>query len=131
MAVQLSADHAALFNGKNFIALGTTRADGTAHVSPVWGEYDGTHVILNTALGRAKHRHMQRDPRVTLCVWNAENPYNYVEVTGTAELVDEGADAHINKMAKKYIDQDPYPWRKPGEVRVIARVTPEKVVGMQ
>lgn len=131
MAAQLSADHAALFNGRNFIALGTIRADGTSHVSPVWGEYDGTHVVFNTAEGRAKHLHIERDPRVTLTVWNAENPYSYVEVVGTATVTTEGADDHINKMAKKYIDEDVYPWKKPGEVRLIVKVALSKVAGMQ
>jgi PPOX class probable F420-dependent enzyme len=124
---RLTAEQAALFNGPNFIALATVRDDGSPHVSPVWGEYDGEHVVFNTAERRAKWHHIRRDPRVTLTVWSGDNPYSYVEVTGTAELVSEGADAHIDKMAKKYLGEDVYPFRAPGEVRVIVKVTPELV----
>lgn len=130
MAVQLTEEQAAFFRKPNFAALATIRPDGTPHVSPVWVDYDGAHVLFNTAEGRAKWKHIERDPRVTLSAWNGDDPYGYVEVTGTAELVSEGADEHINKMAKKYIDQDVYPWKGPGEVRVIVRVTPERVGGL-
>ena len=125
---RLTDEQAAIFASKTFIAVGTTRPDGTAHVTPVWGEYDGTHVVFNTAEGRAKWHHIRRDPRVTLTAWDPEAPYRYVEVTGTAELISEGADAHIDKMAKKYLGQDRYGSRRPGEVRVIVRVTPELVL---
>jgi PPOX class probable F420-dependent enzyme len=127
---QLTDAQTKLFTDRNFASLATIRKDGTAHVSPVWVDWDGTHAVFNTAKGRAKHRHIERDARVTLTVWSADDPYRYVEVTGTARLVDEGADEHINKMAKKYIDQDVYPWKGPDEVRVIVEVTPERVTGM-
>lgn len=127
----LSETQAALFKGKNIATLGTIRHDGTPHVSPVWVDYDGEHVVFNTARGRAKERQMGHDPRVTLTVWSAENPYEYVEVVGTAEFVDEGAIDNINAMSKKYIDQDTYPWLQPGEQRVIVKVTPTKALGMK
>jgi PPOX class probable F420-dependent enzyme len=127
----LSEAQASLFKGKNFAALGTIRADGTPHVSPVWVDYDGEHVIFNTSRGRAKEQQVGRDPRVTLTVWSAESPYEYVEVSGTAEFVDEGATDHIDAMAKKYLGQDTYPWLQPGERRVIVKVTPVKVTGMK
>ena len=127
----LTEAQVSLFKGKNFAALGTIRPDGTAHVSPVWVDYDGENVVFNTSRGRAKEQHLVRDPRVTLTVWSAENPYEYVEVAGMAELVDEGAIDSINAMAKKYIDQDVYPWLKPGEQRVIVKVAALKVRGMQ
>lgn len=120
----LAPEQIALFDGPNFIALATTRPDGTPHVSPVWGEYDDGLIVVNTAEGRAKWRHMLRDPRVTVTVWAAAQPYEYVEVTGVAELDREGADAHIDKMAKKYLGVDDYPYRREGEVRVIVRITP-------
>ena len=127
----LSDAQAALFKGKNIATLGTIRSDGTSHVSPVWVDYDGEHVVFNTSRGRAKERQMERDPRVTLTVWSAENPYEYVEVVGTAEFVDEGAVDHIDAMAKKYLGQDTYPWLQPGEQRVIVKVTPTKALGMK
>lgn len=129
MAVKLNAEQAKFFTDRNFFALATIRSDGTPHVSPVWGDYDGTHIVINTAEGRAKWKHIARDPRVTITAWDGSDPYGYVEVTGTAELVREGADDHINRMAKKYIDQDVYPWKGPDEVRVMVKVTPERVTG--
>ncbi len=127
----LSETQAALFAGKNFAALGTVRPDGTAHVTPIWVDYDGEHVLCNTTRGNAKARYMALEPRVPLTVWNAENPYEYVEVAGTAELVSEGAIDSINALAKKYIDQDTYPWLRPDEQRVIVKVTPTKTLGMK
>jgi PPOX class probable F420-dependent enzyme len=123
----LTEQQAKFFRDTNFASVGTIRPDGSAHMTPVWIDYDGEHVLFNTAYGRAKVHHIQRDPRVTIEVTATENPYSYVEVTGTAELVDEGADEHIDKMAKKYIGEDLYPWRQPGERRVIVRVKPERV----
>jgi PPOX class probable F420-dependent enzyme len=117
----------ALFDGPNVISLATTRSDGTPHVTPVWGEYEDGLIVVNTAEGRAKWRHILRDPRVTVTVWDAAQPYEYVEVTGDAELVREGADAHIDKLAKKYLGLDEYPYRREGEVRVIVRITPRLV----
>lgn len=125
----LTEAQAVLFEGKNIAALATTRPDGTSHVNPVWVDYDGEHIVFNTSRGRAKEQHMMREPKVTLTVWSAENPYEYVEVVGTAELVDEGAVDNINAMAKKYLGQDTYPWLQPGEQRVIVKVTPTKAFG--
>ena len=82
--------------------------------------------MLNTAEGRAWPRNLERDPRVTLTVQNMENPYEYVEVRGrVAERTHDGADEHIDALAKKYLDQDSYPYRQPGEQRVIIRVEPD------
>src|SRR5204862_6147772 len=83
---KLTDEQAQLFLDKNFGALATIREDGTPHVTPVWVDYDGEHVVFNTATGRAKWKHMLRDPRVTIEVTSMENPYEYVTVIGTAEL---------------------------------------------
>src|SRR5713226_6727848 len=118
----LTDEQAKLFTeGKNFAAVATIRADGTPHVSPVWIDYDGSNVVFNTAIGRAKEKHMRRDPRVSIQVQDAVNPYNYVEVTGRAEFTEEGADEHIDKLAKKYMGVDSYPNRTPTERRVIVK----------
>jgi PPOX class probable F420-dependent enzyme len=124
----LNAEQAALLQGKNFGHVGTIRSDGTPHVTPVWVDYDGENVLFNTAVGRAKWKHLQRDPRVTIEVTNQENPYEYVSVSGTAEM-EEGneAEQHIDKLAKKYMGVDEYPHRTPEERRVLVRVTPERV----
>jgi PPOX class probable F420-dependent enzyme len=125
---KLSTEQAALFEGKNFGHVATIRGDGTPQVTPVWVDYDGEHVVFNTAVGRAKYKNIQRDPRVTVEVLNMENPYEYVMVSGRAEM-QEGDDAerHIDKLAKKYMGLDEYPLRTPTERRVLVRVTPERV----
>jgi PPOX class probable F420-dependent enzyme len=125
---RLNEKQAALFEGKNFGHVGTIRADGTPQVTPVWVDYDGEHVVFNTAVGRTKYENMKRDPRVTVEVMNLDDPYEYVMVTGSAELEEgEAAERHIDKLAKKYMGVDDYPYRTPEERRVLVRVTPEIV----
>ena len=120
-----------LFEKKAFAHVATLRGDGSAHVSPVWVDYDGTYVRFNTARGRAKLRHLERDPRVAFSIQDPENPYRYAEVRGrVAETTENGADAHIDALARKYLGQDRYPWRRPGEVRVMVKIVPEHVGGM-
>lgn len=125
---QLTATQADLFRGKNWGTVVTLRDDGSPHATPVWVDTDGEHVIFNTAIGRAKEQHIRRDPRVSVVVLPAENQQaGYVSVSGTAEIVEEGAYEHIDRMALKYLGQDKYPYLQPGEQRVIVKVTPELV----
>src|SRR5690349_11622195 len=120
-----------LFDKKAFASLGTLMPDGRPQVTPVWVDYDGTHVLVNTARGRAKDKNMQRDGRVSLALIDPDNPYRYLEIRGrVAEVTENGADQHINKMAKKYLGQDLYPYRQPGEVRVLYKIGPEKFSSM-
>jgi PPOX class probable F420-dependent enzyme len=124
----LTEQQAKLFEGKNWGTVATLRQDGSPHATPVWVDYDGEHVLFNTAVGRAKERHLRRDPRVTVTVLPAENQQaGYVSVTGRAEIVEEGAYEHIDKLAQKYLGQEKYPYLQEGEQRVIVRITPEKV----
>ncbi len=117
-----------LLKGKNFCIVATLRGDGTVQGAPVWVDVQDGLAVLNTAEGRAWPRNLERDPHVTLTVQNSENPYEYVEIRGrVAERTRDGADEHIDAMAKKYLDQDSYPFRQPGEQRVIIRVAPEHV----
>ncbi len=117
-----------LLKGKNFCTVSTLRGDGSIHAAPVWVDVQDGRAVLNTAEGRAWPRNLARDPRVTLTVQNMENPYEYVTVRGrVTERTHEGADAHIDSMAMKYLGQDTYPYRQPGEQRVIIRVEPEYV----
>ena len=126
--VKLTDKQAQLFLGKNFGAVATIRPDGTPHVTPVWVDYDGEHIVFNTATGRAKWRHMLRDPRVTIEVYAQDDPYDYVTVTGTAELVEgDEADRHIDKLSEKYTGNPKFQSHRPGQRRVIVRVTPERV----
>ncbi|MGH9664718.1 MAG: PPOX class F420-dependent oxidoreductase [Bryobacteraceae bacterium] len=120
-----------LFHKRAFASLATILPDGQPQVTPVWCDYDGQHVIVNSAKGRIKDRNMRRDPRVSLALIDPDNPYRYVEIRGrVADITENGADAHIDKMAKKYLDQDKYPNRQPGEVRVLYKIVPERTRGM-
>jgi PPOX class probable F420-dependent enzyme len=125
----LTESQAALFLDTNHGALATLRKDGTAHVTPLWVDWDGKNVVINTAAGRLKERHMHRDPRVSILVIDQHNIVRYVSVTGTATIDAEGAEEHIDKLAKKYLGVDKYPEeaRAPGERRVIVRIKPEIV----
>jgi PPOX class probable F420-dependent enzyme len=117
-----------LLRGRNFAHIGTLRADGSVQVSPTWVDLQDGRVALNTAEGRAWPRNLERDPRITLEVQNFENPYEYLEIRGrVAERTHEGADEHIDLLAKKYLDVDKYPMRQPGEQRVIIRAEPDYV----
>jgi PPOX class probable F420-dependent enzyme len=115
-----------LLKAKNFCHVSTLRKDGSVHTAPVWVDVEDGLPVLNTAEGRAWPRNLERDPRVTLTVQNLENPYEYLEVRGTvAERTHEGADAHIDALAKKYMGVEEYPLRQPGEQRLIIKVAPE------
>ncbi|MFF3853713.1 PPOX class F420-dependent oxidoreductase [Micromonospora sp. NPDC002575] len=107
----------------------TIEPDGSPHVTPVWVDTDGEHIVFNTAKGRQKYNNIQRTPIVAVSVVDKANDFRTLWVKGTAELVEEGADAHIDRMAQKYLGQDTYPFRQPGEERVIVRVTPTQKLG--
>lgn len=127
MAAVIPEKYTDLFKKKAFANLATLNADGSPQVTPVWIDYDGKHVIFNTAEGRIKDRNLKRDGRVALAIMDPENPYRYLEVRGkVAEITKNGADAHIDKLAKKYLGVDKYPHRQPGEVRVMYKITPER-----
>ena len=119
-----------LFNKKAFASLGTLMNDGQPQVTPVWVDYDGKNILFNSARGRVKDLNIRRDPRVSLAVVDPDNPYRYLEIRGkVVDITQEGADEHINKLAKKYLGVDKYPYRQPGEVRVLYRMRAEKVHG--
>jgi PPOX class probable F420-dependent enzyme len=105
----------------------TLRPDGSPHTTVVWVDTDTNDVTFNTAVGRAKERHLRQDPRVSLIVVDPENAYRWVSVSGKAELTTEGADAQIDRLAKKYLGKDQYPWRKPEEQRITVRIHSELV----
>jgi PPOX class probable F420-dependent enzyme len=113
---------------KAFAQLATLNADGSPQVTPVWVDFDGTHVLINTAKGRVKAKNLAREPRVAIAVSDPDNPYRYLGIQGrVVDMAETGGDAHIDKMAKKYLGKDSYPGRTPGEVRVIVKIAPEKV----
>jgi PPOX class probable F420-dependent enzyme len=117
-----------LFTKRAFASLATLMPDGGPQVTPVWVDLEGDLVLVNTARGRQKDKNMRRDPRVAMAIVDPENPYRYLEIRGRiAEITEEGADAHIDKMAKKYLGADKYPYRQPSETRVIFKIQPERV----
>ena len=117
-----------LFKKKAFANLATLMPGGEPQVTPVWVDYDGRQVIVNTAEGRQKDQNLKRDGRVSLSIIDPDNPYRYLEIRGrVSDRTKSGADANIDKMAKKYLDQDKYPFGQPGELRVIFKITPEHI----
>jgi len=118
-----------LFNKRAFASLATMMPNGTVQVTPVWVDAENGNVIFNSARGRVKDKNVRRDPRVTLTLIDPDNPYRYLEVRGrVVDITEKGAAQHIDKLAKKYLGVDKYPYAKPGEVRVLYRVKPEKVL---
>ena len=131
MAVSLSAGVRKLLESPNFAHLATVMPDGSPQVTPVWVDYDGAHVLVNTAEGRQKPRNLRRDPRVALSVVDQGNAYAWVAIRGrVVELTHENADEHIDRLSKKYLGRDSYPARKAGEQRVIVKIEPEHVASM-
>jgi PPOX class probable F420-dependent enzyme len=127
----IPSTHRDLFDKKAFAHIATVGADGAPQVTPVWIDYDGTHIRFNTARGRVKTRNLERNPRVALSVQDPDNPYRYLQVRGrVTEMTEKGADAHIDALAKKYTGQDRYAHRKPGEVRVTVKITPDAIQSM-
>ena len=108
----------------------TLRADGSPHSTIVWVDVDDGKVSFNTARGRAKTEHLDKDPRASLLVVDPNNTYKWVAVSGPAEVTESGADAQIDKLAKKYLGKDEYPWRNPQETRLKVRIKPEHVTAV-
>jgi PPOX class probable F420-dependent enzyme len=116
---------------KAFAQLATLMPDGSPQVSPVWFDFDGTNILVNTAKGRVKDQNMRRDERVGIDIMDPDNPYRHVSIRGrVVDITENGADAHIDKLAKRYIGQDRYPYRANGEVRVIFKIEPEGIHAM-
>ena len=105
--------------------------EGSPQTTPVWVDWQDGEIWVNSAVGRQKDRNIRRDPRVAIAVIDPENPYRYVEVRGRVrEITQDGADAHIDRMAMKYLGQDKYPFRQPGEQRVLYKISIEKAHAM-
>lgn len=131
MSATIPQEFRDLLTKKAFAHLATIMPDGSPQVTPVWIDFDGGHVRINSAKGRIKDKNMRRNGRVALAIQDPDNPYRYLAVRGRVEEITEtGADAHIDSLTKKYLGQDRYPHRQPGEVRVIYRIRPERVSTM-
>jgi PPOX class probable F420-dependent enzyme len=121
----LSPEQARLLEEPNFATVATLNPDGSPQLSIVWIDWDGEHVLFNTAAGRAKPRNLERDPRASVLVVDRVDGYRWLAARGRADITTEGADAHIDRMARKYTGDG---WEaRPGEVRLLVRIRPEHV----
>lgn len=110
---------------KAFAHLATIMKDGSPQVTPVWFDYNAGKIRVNTAKGRVKARNMAEGARVALSILDPDNPYRYLQIRGVvSNVTEEGGDAHIDSLAKKYLGKDQYPWKNPAEVRVIYEIEP-------
>jgi PPOX class probable F420-dependent enzyme len=119
-----------LLQKKAFAHLATIMPDGSPQSTPVWFDVDGELIRVNSARGRVKDRNMRRNPKVALSIQDPDNPYRYLGIRGrVVDITEQGADAHIDALARKYLGKD-YPFRQPGEVRVMYKIRPERVSSM-
>ena len=127
MAATLPDSYRDLFQKRAFGSFTTLMPDGSPQTTPVWVDFEDGRVIVNTALGRQKDKNVRHDPRVAVTLIDPDNPYRNLEIRGrVAEVTQNGAEKHIDKMAKKYLDKDTYPFARPGEQRVLIKITPER-----
>jgi PPOX class probable F420-dependent enzyme len=123
----LSGTARALVDARNVATVATLQPDGSPQLSVVWVTREDDEVIFSTLAGRRKHANLLRDPRISLLITDADNPYRYVEIRGTATVTGTGAAELVDTLAVKYTG-GPYTADKPGDVRVAVRITPEHVV---
>jgi len=128
MAAAIPQNYMDLFNKPAFGVLTTLMPDGSPQTQPVWVDFENGKVLVNSALGRQKDKNMRRDPRVAITLMDPDDPYRYLEIRGkVADITQNGATEHIDKMAKKYLGKDKYPFAQPGEQRVLYKIEPEKI----
>lgn len=123
--------HSDLLTAKGFAHAATIGPGGVPHSNPVWYDWDGEHLRFSQTRTRQKLHNVERDPRIALSILDPENPYRYLEIRGRVVAVEPDPDnAFIDSLAKKYIDQDHYPWHQPGDERVVVKVAPEHTTSM-
>jgi len=116
---------------KAFAHLATIMKDGSPQVTPVWFDYTNGHVRVNTAKGRVKARNLHEGSRVALSILDPDNAYRYLQIRGrVVRVTEEGAEAHIDSLAKKYLGKDKYPYSQPGDVRIMYEIEPLATQGM-
>ena len=117
-----------LLNGKNLVFLATSMADGSPQVTPVWGDFEDSHIRINTAEGRLKHKNVLRDPRVAISVVDSINPLDMTSIRGkVVEIIPDYDYKHANFLTKQYMGKENYPFKRPGEKRIILKIEPEKI----
>ena len=117
-----------LLNGKNLVFLATSMADGSPQVTPVWGDFEGSYIRINTAEGRLKHKNILRDPRVAISVVDSMNPLDMTSIRGkVVEIIPDYEYKHADFLTKQYMGKEKYPFKRPGEKRIILKIEPEKI----
>ena len=117
-----------LLNGKNLVFLATSMADGSPQVTPVWGDFEDSHIRINTAEGRLKHKNILRDPRVAISVVDSKNPLDMTSIRGeVVEITPDYEYKHADFLTKQYMGKENYPFKRPGEKRIILKIKPEKI----
>ncbi|HSD05171.1 MAG TPA: PPOX class F420-dependent oxidoreductase [Nitrosopumilaceae archaeon] len=118
----------ALLESRNLLFLATIMKDGSPQISPVWADYENNHIMINTAEGRIKHKNILRDPRVAVSIVDQNNPLNMTTIRGkVVEIISDYDYKHADKLTKKYMNKDKYPFRREGEKRIIFKIKPERV----
>jgi len=117
-----------LFEERNLVFIATIMKDGSPQLSPVWANFEDEHVLVNTAEGRIKHKNVLRDPRVAISVVNQNNPLDMTTIRGkVVDIIPDYEYEHANKLTKKYMGKEKYPFKQPGEKRIIFKILPERV----
>ena len=128
MAKRIPQSHLDLFQKRALANLATVMNDGSPHVTPVWVDYDGNYVLVNSAKGRQKDVNMEQRPEVALDIVDPENPFRYLAIRGqVVDITEQGANEHIDKLSKKYTGRDKYGGHRAGEVRRIYKIAPNWV----
>lgn len=127
----IPSSHADLLEKPNIAHLATERRDGDLQSNPVWYEWDGTHIKVSQTTSRQKVRNVRHNPKVALSIVDPENPYRYLELRGVVDRIDPDPEAaFIDRLAKRYLDQDEYPWHQPGDERVVVLIRPTSASSM-
>jgi PPOX class probable F420-dependent enzyme len=129
LAITLTERTIKLIDGKNFAFLATLQPDGSPHVTPMWIDHEGAMILMNTAIGRIKQRNVTRDPRVSIAIVDSNNPYDRIVMHGrVVSQTEQGAEAHIDKLAKKYTGANKYQKASPTEKRIILKIEPLQIL---
>jgi PPOX class probable F420-dependent enzyme len=129
--MSIPENYSDLLESQALAHVATVGPNGEPQTNPVWFDWDGRYVKFSQTKTRQKYRNLQREPRIALSIVDPNNPYRYLEIRGRVERIEEDPDrAFINKMAKKYIGQDVYPWHRPGDERIVVHVKPEHTTQM-
>lgn len=117
-----------LFEEKNLVYIATLMKDGAPQLSPVWGDFEDGHILINTAEGRIKHKNVLRDSRVAVSVVSNNNPLDMTTIRGkVVEIIPDYEYKHADRLTKKYMNKEKYPFKSPDEKRIILKILPEKI----